>query len=43
MTIAEIAGLLDATWLCCQEEDDRVIHTAFASDMMSDVLAYVQL
>lgn len=42
MTIAEIAGLLDATWLCCQEEDDRVIHTAFASDMMSDVLAYVQ-
>ncbi|MBE5800296.1 MAG: hypothetical protein E7321_10165 [Clostridiales bacterium] len=42
MTIAEIAGLLDATWLCCQEEAQREIHTAFASDMMSDVLAYVK-
>ena len=42
MTIAEIAVLLDATWLCCQEEAQREIHTAFASDMMSDVLAYVK-
>ena len=42
MTIAEIAGLLDASWLCCQEEAQREIHTAFASDMMSDVLAYVK-
>ena len=42
MTIAEIAELLKATWLCCEEEGDRVIHTAFASDMMSDVLAHVQ-
>ena len=42
MTIAEIAGLLDATWLCCEEEGNRVVHRAFASDMMSDVLAYVQ-
>ncbi|MBQ4266495.1 MAG: hypothetical protein IJB85_13395 [Clostridia bacterium] len=42
MTIAEIAGLLDASWLCCPEEAQREIHTAFASDMMSDVLAYVK-
>ena len=42
MTVKEIAAVLDAQWLCCQEESDRVIHTAFASDMMSDVLAYVQ-
>jgi len=42
MTVKEIAQVLDAQWLCCQEEADRVIHSAFASDMMSDVLAFVQ-
>lgn len=42
MTIAEIAAFLDAAWLCCEEEAQREIHSAFASDMMSDVLAYVQ-
>ena len=42
MTISEIAAVLDAQWLCCQEEAQREIHSAFASDMMSDVLAYVQ-
>ena len=42
MTVREIADVLQARWLCCEEEGDRVIHTAFASDMMSDVLAYVQ-
>ena len=42
MTVKEIAAVLDAQWLCCEEEGDRVIHFAFASDMMSDVLAYVQ-
>ena len=42
MTIREIAETLDATWLCCEEEGDRELHTAFASDMMSDVLAYGQ-
>ena len=41
MTIREIAETLDATWLCCEEEGDRVLRTAFASDMMSDVLACV--
>ena len=39
MTIREIADKLDAAWLCCEEEGDRELHTAFASDMMSDVLA----
>ena len=42
MTVGEIARLLDAAWLCCQEEGRREIHAAFASDMMSDVLAYVK-
>ena len=42
MTVKEIAQILDAQWLCGQEEGDRVVHYAFASDMMSDVLAYVQ-
>ena len=42
MTIREIAETLDATWLCCEEEDGRVLRTAFASDMMSDVLAFVK-
>ena len=42
MTIREIAETLDATWLCCEEEGGRVLRTAFASDMMSDVLAYVK-
>ena len=42
MTVKEIARVLDAQWLCCQEEEDRPIRSAFASDMMSDVLAYVQ-
>ena len=40
MTIREIADKLDAVWLCCEEEGDRELHTAFASDMMSDVLAF---
>ena len=42
MTVREIAKVLEAQWLCCEDEGDRVIHTGFASDMMSDVLAYVQ-
>ena len=42
MTIREIAETLDATWLCCEEEGGRALRTAFASDMMSDVLAFVK-
>ena len=41
MTIREIASVLEATWLCGEAESQREIHTAFASDMMSDVLACV--
>ena len=42
MTISQIAAVLDAQWLCCREEAQRDIPMAFASDMMSDVLAHVQ-
>ena len=41
MTIREIARILDARWLCCEENADSPVRYAFASDMMSDVLAYV--
>lgn len=41
MTIREIAAKLNAAWLCCEEEGERELHMAFASDMMSDVLACV--
>ena len=41
MTIREIAGILDARWICCEEDGDAVVRYAFASDMMSDVLAHV--
>ena len=41
MTIREIARILDASWLCCEEAADTDVLYAFASDMMSDVLAHV--
>lgn len=41
MTIREIARILDARWLCCEEAADTDVCYAFASDMMSDVLAHV--
>ena len=41
MTIREIAKILDAKWVCCEEEADQEVRYAFASDMMSDVLAHV--
>ena len=42
MTIREVAGILNAKWICCEEEADTEIRYAFASDMMSDVLAFVK-
>ena len=42
MTIREIAEILNAQWICCEEEADREVRYAFASDMMSDVLAHVE-
>ena len=41
MTVKDIAAILDARFLCCEEEGERQIVSAFASDMMSDVLAFV--
>ena len=41
MTVKEIAGILQAKFLCCEEEGERQVQTVFASDMMSDVLAFV--
>ena len=41
LTIREIAKILDAKWVCCEEEAEREVRYAFASDMMSDVLAHV--
>jgi predicted transcriptional regulator len=43
MTVREIAKLLNADVLCCEDLVDKIeITSAFASDMMSDVLAYVK-
>ena len=42
MTIREVAKILDAKWLCCEDEADQEVRYAFASDMMSDVLAHVE-
>ena len=43
MTVRQIAKILDAEILCCEELADSVsIHSACGSDMMSDVLAYVK-
>lgn len=41
MTVKEIAAVLNARFLCCEEEGGREAVSAFASDMMSDVLAFV--
>ncbi|MBR5225076.1 MAG: hypothetical protein IKV90_05365 [Clostridia bacterium] len=41
MTVKEIASILEAKFLCCEEEGERQVQSAFASDMMSDVLAFV--
>lgn len=41
MTVNDIAAVLEAKFLCCEEEGDRQVSCAFASDMMSDVLAFV--
>jgi len=41
MTVNDIAAVLEAKFLCCEEEGDRQVSSAFASDMMSDVLAFV--
>ena len=42
MKIRQIAQLLDAEVLCCEDRLDAEIHSACGSDMMSDVLAFVK-
>ena len=42
MKIAELAEILDAEILCCEDKCDMEVNSACGSDMMSDVLAYVK-
>ena len=42
MTLLEIRDLLQAEVLCGEEFLDRQVHSACASDFMSDALAYVK-
>ena len=42
MKISEIASLLDAEILCCEESVSHEVQSACGSDKMSDVLAYVK-
>ena len=42
MKIRQIAELLDAELLCCEEGLDTEVFSACGSDMMSDVLAFVK-
>ena len=41
MTIADMVSILDARVLCGEHRLDRTVHSAFCSDLMSDVLAFV--
>lgn len=42
MTVKDIANILDAKIICCEDSLDRELHTACGADMMSDVLAFVK-
>lgn len=42
MTVSDIKNLLEASFLCGEDNADREVHTACGSDMMSDVLAFVK-
>lgn len=41
MKLIEIKSILDAEVFCGEEQLDREVDSAFSSDLMSDVLAYV--
>lgn len=41
MKISEIANILNAEIICCIDKKNTEIDSAFGSDMMSDVLAFV--
>lgn len=42
MTLEDICKLLHATLLTSNHDLSRVVHSAFSSDMMSDVLAFAK-
>ena len=42
MTIKEVKEILGARIVCGQEWEDREVHSACGSDMMSDVLAFLK-
>lgn len=42
MKITEVAEILDARLICGTIAEDDEVHTAFAADLMSDVLAFVK-
>lgn len=41
MRIAEVAQILEADVLCCDDRMGHEVHSAFGADMMSDVLAFM--
>lgn len=42
MKISDVADILDAKIVCCEELSDSDVCSACGSDMMSDVLAFVK-
>ena len=42
MILKEVAGILGAEVLCCDDMIHKVVENACASDMMSDVLAFAK-
>ena len=41
MKISKLQELVNAKVLCCEENLDKEVYSAFGCDLMSDVLAYV--
>lgn len=42
MTITDVKNILNATIICCAQMQEKQVHNACGSDMMSDVLAFVK-
>ena len=42
MKMAELAKIINAEILCCEDKCETEVNSACGSDMMSDVLAYVK-
>ena len=41
MKISELSAYIDGTIVCNADKADKEVYSAFSSDMMSDVLAFV--